>query len=210
MEAAESEIHMSPKLFIIARGTRGGRVHSVSRTFNKLDVSTALCTSGINVEVSQLTMANGPREVVHNSIAIQDTVEPQKADRIFTKSHCSTWLLSDELEFFETSLYKFYRGREQYIGLTSARLKKDDIVCQFSGSDVAAIIRRTPFDSMNYSVIGRALLFWKKDDSITNRSSLEDWAGVIEQKKPVRPQFTTGSDYYTFFLDIETLHRLTR
>lgn len=237
MEEARSEISMSPELFILAHGTFGGRVQKVSRRFNKADVSTALCAGGILVDVDQLTTTKSPGMAMTHSVAIKGTVAPQSPNRVFKSSYACTWHLSDELEFFvfEALLIYPYERREEFVGLTSAKLERDDIVCQFLGSDVAAIIRCSSSDSTYYSVIGRALLFqkrditkdlndwslgdWaaqlrlKRDDGITYHSSLEDWTAAIEQKRPIRPQFTdsrAGAGYYSLFLDMETLHRLTR
>ncbi len=91
-------------------------------------------------------------------------------------------------------------------------VKIGDRICQFAGSDVVAILRQSTVDVNKLAIVGRALMFqgWQRKIEIESGASLGQWVATIGQNKPIRPQFPKADDYYSLFLDVETLQRLTR
>jgi hypothetical protein len=65
--------------------------------------------------------------------------------------------------------------------MTSAAVEIGDIICQFAGSDVAAILRQSTVDLNKSAIIGRVHLFkeWQRNIEIESRARLGDWTATI-------------------------------
>jgi hypothetical protein len=63
----------------------------------------------------------------------------------------------------------------------AATIKIGDKVCQFAGSDVAAIFSPSASDINKWAIVGRAYLFKSKlrESSIGHSASLQEWTASI-------------------------------
>ncbi|TVY34191.1 Heterokaryon incompatibility protein 6,OR allele [Lachnellula subtilissima] len=212
-EAAGRHLRTSGALELIK--TRGVILGTVSRLRKQPDLGREAGSTSTDAANSSsefldlmervLTITANASKAFHREVSfdIFDTKEQREAAAQIDTG-CKTQENSGFLNF------KLETGRA---GIISANARKGDVVCQFLGCDICAVLRRSA-DSPTYSVVGRAMIQKSRLESQLEENSTWDELKWREKSHCV---FDLDRDYkwpldktIDLELDIVTLQQLTR